>query len=134
MTDPAPMTPGDDRQIFTQLGELKGLLNGLQAGLGQHRDTVAGFMSRIERLEQRQVQLEAHQVTREDVRSLEDTVRRLAESEARASGSRSFADGLATKAAPWGALLVALLAFINGAQDRNPDQPRAPAATTHQTP
>jgi len=128
------MVPGDDRQIFVQLGELKGLVSGLQAGLGQHRDTVAGFMGRIERLEQRQVQLEAHQVTREDLRSLQDTVLRLAESEARATGSRSFADGLATKAAPWGALLVALLAFVSGVQNRNPDQQRAPAAETHQTP
>jgi hypothetical protein len=112
------VTAGEDGPIYERLGRLEGLLIGLQAGLGQQRDSVAGFMSRVERLEQRQVQLEAHQVTREDLKRLEETVDRLATAEATSRGSRSFADGLATKVAPWGALLVAILALMGAGQNR----------------
>ncbi len=112
------MTAGEDGPIYERLGRLEGLLIGLQAALGQHRDSSAAFMSRVERLEQRQVQLEAHQVTREDLKRLEETVDRLATAEATSRGSRSFADGLATKVAPWGALLVAILALMGAGQNR----------------
>lgn len=127
------MTAGEDGPIYERLGRLEGLLIGLQAGLGQQRDSVAQFLSRIERLEQRQVQLEAHQVTREDLRELRDTVDRLVNAEATARGSRSFADGMATKLAPWGALLVAVLALLGVGQNRKVLDHRLPAET-HRTP
>lgn len=128
------MTAGEDGPIYERLGRLEGLLIGLQAGLGQHRDSMAGFMTRVERLEQRQVQLEAHQVTREDLRELRDTVDRLVSAEATARGSRSFADGMATKLAPWGALLVAVLALAGVGQNRKVIDNRLPPTETHRTP
>ena len=122
------MTTNDEGPIYERLGRLEGLLIGLQSGLGQHRDSMVGFMARVERLEQRQVQLEAHQVTREDLRDLRDTVDRLVNAEATARGSRSFADGLATKLAPWGALLVAVLALAGVGQNRRVLDHRLPPA------
>lgn len=134
-THPVPaVTAGEDGPIYERLGRLEGLLIGLQAGLGQQRDSVAQFLSRIERLEQRQVQLEAHQVTREDLRDLRDTVDRLVNAEATARGSRSFADGMATKLAPWGALLVAVLALLGVGQNRKVLDNRLPPTETHRTP
>lgn len=128
------MTAGEDGPIYERLGRLEGLLIGLQAGLSQHRDSMTSFMSRVERLEQRQVQLEAHQVTREDLKRLEETVDRLATAEATARGSRSFADGLATKLAPWGALLVAVLALVGVGQNRRVIDARQPSAEIHRAP
>jgi hypothetical protein len=128
------VNPDEQGPIYERLGRLEGLMIGLQAGFGQHRDSVSLFMSRVERLEQRQVALEAHQVTRDDLKRLEATVDRLANAEAAARGSRSFADGLATKIAPWGALLVALLALLGVGQNRRIVDSRIPLPPAHRNP
>jgi hypothetical protein len=130
------VTAGEDGPIYERLGRLEGLMMGLQGSFGQHRDSVAAFMGRVERLEQRQVTLESHQVTRDDLKRLEATVDRLANAEATAQGSRSFADGLATKLAPWGALLVAVLALLGVGQNRRIVDTRLPPPPppAHRTP
>jgi hypothetical protein len=41
--------------IVDRLGKLEGMLTGLQASISQSQASTAAFLSRIERLEQRQV-------------------------------------------------------------------------------
>lgn len=129
------MSATDEAPLYERLGRLEGLLMGVQASLGQHREYVASFLPRVERLEQRQVQLEAHQVTREDLRRLEETVNRLATAEAASRGSRS----LIRELAPWFAiaisaltLVVAILALLGVGQNRRIIDQRTPPASLHQ--
>lgn len=119
----------EEAALYERLGRLEGLLMGVQSSLGQHRDYVASFLPRVERLEQRQVQLEAHQVTREDLRRLEETVGRLATAEAASRGSRS----LIRELVPWLALgisaltlAVAILALLGVGQNRRIVDQRLP--------
>jgi hypothetical protein len=56
--------------IIDRLGKLEGLLVGLQASMSHGQSQVSGFVARVERLEQRQVELEARVVTRDDLKEL----------------------------------------------------------------
>lgn len=110
--------------IIDRLGRLEGLLVGLQNSISQSQAQWAGSQARVERLEERLVQLEARQVTREDLHALTEKVDGLIASEARQSGGVSVASWSLTNLAPWLALVVALLALLGvGPHEPTPQAP-----------
>lgn len=60
--------------IINRLGRLEGLLVGLQASITQSQTQMSTHVARVERLEQRQVELEARVVTRDDLQQLTNKV------------------------------------------------------------
>lgn len=72
--------------IIDRLGKMEGLLVGLQTSMTQSQAQVTGFLSRVEGLERRLVELEKSQVTRADLEALGQKVDALARSEERQNG------------------------------------------------
>lgn len=104
--------------IVDRLGKLEGLLVGLQSSISQSQNQWAGSQARVERLEQRLVELESRQVTRDDLRVLAEKVDSLISAEARASGGVRVASWSIANLAPWLALLVAVAALIGVGANR----------------
>lgn len=104
--------------IIDRLGRLEGLLVGLQNSISQSQAQWAGSQARVERLEQRLVELESRQVTRDDLRDLAAKVDELCAAEARQSGGVSLANWSVTTMAPWLAVVVALLALVGVGANR----------------
>lgn len=104
--------------IVDRLGRLEGLLVGLQSSISQSQAQWAGSQARVERLEQRLVELESRQVTRDDLRSLAEKVDALVAADARHSGGVGFASWSITNLAPWLALMVAVFALIGVGANR----------------
>lgn len=115
MSDPDQATT---MAIVDRLGRLEGLLVGLQSSISQSQQQWAGSQARVERLEQRLVELESRQVTREDLRELAAKVDELVASEARQSASVGLAGWTLTNLAPWLAVLVAVLALVGVGANR----------------
>lgn len=112
--------------IIDRLGKMEGLLVGLQTSMTQSQAQVTGFLSRVEGLERRLVELEKSQVTRGDLEALGAKVDALAVSEARQNGGA----GALTWVLPLLISLVAAAAAIGNAlkiQDRT--QPLPPVHT-----
>lgn len=104
--------------IVDRLGRLEGLLVGLQSSISQSQAQWAGSQARVERLEQRLVELETRQVTRDDLRSLAEKVDALITADARQSGGVSAVSWSFANLAPWLALIVAILALIGVGANR----------------
>lgn len=104
--------------IVDRLGKLEGLLVGLQSSISQSQNQWAGSQARVERLEQRLVELESRQVTRDDLRVLAEKVDSLISAEARQSGGVRVASWSIANLAPWLALLVAVAALIGVGANR----------------
>ena len=98
--------------IVDRLGKLEGLITGLQASISQSQASTAAFLSRIERLEQRQVELERHMVTSSDLAGLTAKVDQLVSSDASRKGGTAVASWSLGTAASWAAVLIALLALV----------------------
>lgn len=98
--------------IVDRLGRLEGLLVGLQSSISQSQAQWAGSQARVERLEQRLVELETRQVTRDDLRELASKVDELVASDARNSGGVGLASWSMQTLAPWLAVLIALAALL----------------------
>lgn len=105
--------------IIDRLGRLEGLLVGLQSSISQSQAQWAGSQARVERLEQRLVELESRQVTRDDLRELAAKVDELVASDARHSGSIGLAGWSLTNLAPWLAVVVAILALVGVGANRD---------------
>lgn len=116
MAEPADQTT---MGIIDRLGRLEGLLVGLQGSINQSQAQWAGSQARVERLEERLVQLEARQVTRDDLRQLSEKVDALVASEARQDGSVKLANWSLTNLAPWLAVIVAVLALVGVGANRD---------------
>lgn len=114
--------------IVDRLGKLEGLITGLQASIGQSHASTAAFLSRIDRLEQRQVELERHMVTSADIAGLTAKVDQLVTSDASRRGSTALASWSVGTAASWGAVVIAMLALvgvgINREKIQQQQQPR----------
>lgn len=104
--------------IVDRLGKLEGLLVGLQSSINQSQNQWAGSQARVERLEQRLVELESRQVTRDDLRVLAEKVDSLISAEARASGGVRVASWSASNLAPWLAVAVAIAALVGVGANR----------------
>lgn len=98
--------------IVDRLGRLEGLLVGLQNSIVQGQTQTSAFMARVERLEQRQVELEARQVTKDDLKDLSTKVDNLIKAEAAQRGGVSVASWSFSNIVNWLAFFVAVLALI----------------------
>jgi hypothetical protein len=110
--------------IVDRLGRLEGLLVGLQSSISQSQAQWAGSQARVERLEQRLVELETRQVTRDDLKSLADKVDTLVAADARQSGGRSAVSWSVSNLATWLALAVSVLALVGVGANREAIQQR----------
>lgn len=104
--------------IIDRLGRLEGLLVGLQSSISQSQAQWAGSQARVERLEQRLVELETRQVTRDDLRELSQKVDELVASDARQSGSVGLVRWSVNSLAPWLAVAVAMAALLGVGMNR----------------
>jgi len=104
--------------IVDRLGRLEGLITGLQASISQSQASTAAFMGRVERLEQRQVELERNMVTTTHIQSLSDKVDSLVASDATRKGGTDAARWSAGQVTAWAALLVAVLSLIGVTANR----------------
>lgn len=77
---------GNLLSVIDRLGKMEGLLIGLQTSINQSQAQVTGFLSRVESLEGRLLELEKGQVTRADLEGLGKKVDALATSDARSKG------------------------------------------------
>jgi hypothetical protein len=98
--------------IVDRLGRLEGLITGLQASITQSHASTAAFMTRVERLEQRQVELERNMVTADDIKSLAQKVDSLVTSDASRRGGADVAKWSITQVLAFGALLTAVISLI----------------------
>lgn len=108
--------------IVDRLGRLEGLITGLQASISQSQASTAAFLARIERLEQRQVELERNMVTATDIASLTSKVDQLITSDAKQQAGTSIASWSLGTAANWAAVIIALLALVGVGINREQQQ------------
>lgn len=104
--------------LVDRLGKLEGLLIGLQSSVSQGQQQTSAFMSRVERLEVRQVELERGMVTKDDITSLVAKVDALSRSDAGQQGGIAVAKWSASAVANWGAVIIALLALVGVGANR----------------
>ena len=105
----------DDISLMTlvdRLAKLEGLLIGLQNSIVQGQAQTSASMARVERLEQRLVELEARQVTKADLAALGAKVDSLIAADASRRGGAAAFSWSVTNLAPWLAVLVAALALV----------------------
>ena len=98
--------------VVDRLGKLEGLLVGLQNSISQGQAATAAFMGRVERLEQRQVELERNMITSADMASLTEKVDRLIASDAGRRGATGAVQWSAGQVVAWAAVLIAGLALV----------------------
>lgn len=98
--------------LVDRLGRLEGLLVGLQNSIVQGQTQTSAFMARVERLEQRQVELETRQVTKDDLKDLSTKVDNLIRAEANQRGGVSVASWSISNFSNWAAVIIAILALI----------------------
>lgn len=99
-------------QLVERMAKMEGLLMGVQASISQSQAQSSAFMSRVERLEARQVELERQMVTREDLALLTASVDALKTSDARQQGGTAVASWSASALGSWAAVVISLLALI----------------------
>jgi hypothetical protein len=107
MNDPDAMLTVVDR-----LGRLEGLIVGLQNSISQSQTSTAAFMTRVERLEQRQVELERNMVTSAHIAALSDKVDSLIASDASRRGGTAVAQWSAGQLVAWLAVIISVLALV----------------------
>jgi hypothetical protein len=105
--------------IVDRLGRLEGLITGLQNIISQNQASTTAFMTRVEALEKRQVELERNMVTADHIKGLSDKVDRLVASDASRKGGTDAAKWSVSQLVAWGALLVAVLTLIATVVDRD---------------
>jgi hypothetical protein len=113
--------------IVDRLAKLEGLIIGLQTTIAQGQNHSASFISKVERLEERQLELERHMVTKSDLASIGAKVDQLITSEASRQGSTAANHWTLSSLAQWLALVLSLLALIGvgidkSTNDENPPQ------------
>lgn len=113
--------------IVDRLAKLEGLIIGLQTTIAQGQNHSASFISKVERLEERQLELERHMVTKTDLASIGAKVDQLITSEASRQGSTAANHWTLSSLAQWLALVLSLLALIGvgidkSTNDENPPQ------------
>ena len=111
---PEPVNDPDSSMlaVVDRLGKLEGLLVGLQNSISQGQAATAAFMARVERLEQRQVELERNMVTTAHIAALSEKVDSLVTSEATRRGATGAVQWSAGQVVAWAAVVVAALALV----------------------
>jgi len=114
--------------IVDRLAKLEGLIIGLQTTIAQGQNHSASFITKVERLEERQLELERHMVTKTDLDKIGAKVDTLIQSEASRQGSTDANHWTISSLAQYLALVLSLLALIgvgiekNASNDDNPPQ------------
>jgi hypothetical protein len=106
--------PGDISlmTLVDRLAKLEGLLIGLQNSIVQGQSQTSASMARVERLEQRLVELETRQVTKQDLAQLTAKVDSLIAADATRRGGTAVASWSLGTGASWAAVIIALLALV----------------------
>ncbi|MFZ9061290.1 MAG: hypothetical protein ACO218_08720 [Steroidobacteraceae bacterium] len=119
--------------LVDRLAKLEGLLIGLQNSIVQGQSQTSASMARVERLEQRLVELETRQVTKQDLAQLSAKVDSLIAADATRRGGTAVASWSLGTGASWAAVIIALLALVGvglnrerEAQQQLPPQHRQP--------
>jgi anti-sigma-K factor RskA len=115
--------------LVDRLAKLEGLLIGLQNSIVQGQSQTSASMARVERLEQRLVELETRQVTKDDLAQLTTKVDRLIAADATRRGGTAAATWTAGQLVAWVAVAVSLVALIGVGINREQLQQQEP---THQ--
>lgn len=115
-------------QLVDRLGKLEGLIIGLQASISQGQQQTTAFMSRVERLEARQVELERNMITKDDISQLVAKVDQLTSSDQRRQGGTTVATWSAQTIGAWAAVIIALLALVGVGVNRERINHQTPAA------
>lgn len=105
--------------IVDRLGRLEGLITGLQNIISQNQASTTAFMTRVEALEKRQVELERNMVTTAHIQSLTDKVDSLVTSDASRRGGTDATKWSMTQFVAWAVLLVAILTLIAMVADKD---------------
>ena len=104
--------------LVDRLAKLEGLLIGLQNSIVQGQSQTSAFMSRIERLEQRQVELERNMVTTVHIAALTEKVDSLVASDAVRRGGTATATWTAGQLVAWAAVIISLVALVGAGMNR----------------
>lgn len=106
-------TLDDDAKIrlAERLGKLEGMLTGLQSTLHAQNQQTTQFLVRIEKIEQRQLEMERSVATGGDLRDLAEKVDHLLAADARNEGRTSLGRYAVPLMAQWSAVLVAAMAL-----------------------
>lgn len=105
--------------IVDRLGRLEGLITGLQNVISQNQNSTTAFMTRVEALEKRQVELERNMVTAAHIQSLTEKVDSLVTSDASRRGGTDATKWSMTQFVAWAVLLVAILTLIAMVADKD---------------
>jgi hypothetical protein len=116
--------------IVDRLGRLEGLITGLQNIISQNQASTTAFMTRVEALEKRQVELERNMVTADHIKGLSDKVDSLIVSDANRKGGTETAKWSIGQVLALGALIVAILSLIGTVL--NTEEIQQNEAPTHQ--
>jgi hypothetical protein len=116
--------------IVDRLGRLEGLITGLQNIISQNQASTTAFMTRVEALEKRQVELERNMVTADHIKGLSDKVDSLIVSDANRKGGTETARWSIGQVLALGALIVAILSLIGTVL--NTEEIQQNEAPTHQ--
>lgn len=98
--------------IVDRIGKLEGLILGLQNTISHGQATTTAFMTRVERLEQRQVELERNMVTTTHISDLSKKVDSLVASDASRKGGTAVATWSVGQLAAWGGLIIAIVSLF----------------------
>lgn len=112
--------------VVDRLGKLEGLIMGLQSSISQGQASTTAFMTRVERLEQRQVELERNMVTTAHIAALSEKVDSLVTSDASRRGATGAVQWSAGQVVAWAAVIVAALALVGVGINREAIQQQAP--------
>lgn len=118
--------------IVDRLGRLEGLITGLQNIISQNQASTTAFMTRVEALEKRQVELERNMVTVADIQSLTEKVDTLVTSDASRRGGTDVMKWSTGQFLTFGALLVATLSLAIAYLDSSKTQPNSGEAPQRQ--
>ena len=112
--------------LVDRLAKLEGLLIGLQNSIVQGQAQTSASMARVERLEQRLVELETRQVTKQDLAALSTKVDSLIAADASRRGGTAVASWSLGTGASWAAVIIALLALVGVGINREQMQQQLP--------
>jgi hypothetical protein len=121
------LTSDAEVTLAGRLGKLEGLLVGLQQSITAQSQQTAQFLVRVERLEQRQLELERSVATVDDFRLLSGKVDSLLTSDATAKGRQSVSQFAIPALAQWATVVIALLALVGVGMNRQAIQQERPA-------
>lgn len=109
MTDPGEISL---MTLVDRLAKLEGLLIGLQNSIVQGQSQTSASIARVERLEQRLVELETRQVTKQDLAQLTAKVDSLLAADATRRGGTAAATWTAGQLVAWVAVVVSVVALV----------------------